>query len=307
MSLKNNIIKFMTKKIIGKKNDEQMIELIKSGGEKTEYNSEGFRIVKKDIPSKYEFSQKKYSNLIIEEMFLKDKVDKKDKKAVLFFHGGGYLAKLTDIYTPFMMRFCDAYEEATIISIEYTTIQDAPFPAAYNDAITAWNYVTSLGYKPENIIIAGDSAGGGLGLALTLYLRDNDIAIKAYIGMSPWVTLNCTSECFTNLEKKKTDPLFGSSNVIENVAKMYIDKGDVNDWRISPLNGLFDNMPKMFITYGTEEILRDDIQELYDRASLKTDVVLKVYDKCQHDIQTSSAPEAAKAWNDIKEYIRTLN
>ncbi len=308
MSFKNNLVKMFTKSFTKNKTEEEMLTLIETSGKEVRYDTSKLRVVEYEIPEEFVFTQYFYKDIRMEEMCYKNHVaDPANEKLILLFHGGGYLGKINDIYTEFMHKLCVASKDYKVISVEYKTSRLNPFPGAYNDALSAWEYVTSKGYLPENIIIVGDSAGGGLGLALTMYLRDNNIKVKAYMGLSPWVDLNCTSECFTNLKKKKKDPLFGSSNVIQALAKMYVGDHDVNDWRISPIMGSFEDMPEMFLTYGDCEILRDDIQSLYHKAKKTAQVTLKVYAGCQHDIQTGNTPESKKAWKDIAEFIQNIS
>ncbi len=308
MSFKNNLVKTFTKAFASTKSEEQMLTLIETSGKATEYDENGFRITKYKVPEELTFTQYFYKDVRMEEMFFDGHVeDPASEKIVLLFHGGGYLGKLNDIYTEFMERICKAAKGYKVISVEYRTSRVSPFPGAYEDALTAWEYVMEKGYKPENIIIMGDSAGGGLGLVLAMHLRDQGVAVKAYMGLSPWIDLTCTSECFTVPAKKKTDPLFGGSHVVEAAAKLYVGEHDVHDWRISPIMGSFENLPKMYITYGDCEIFRDDIQALYDKAKETVDdVTLKVYAGCQHDIQTSGVPEAKEAWKDVEAFISSL-
>ena len=88
---------------------------------------------------------------------------------------------------------------------------------------------------------------------------------------------------------------------------MYAGDFDIKDPRISPLYGNFSSLPKMCITYGSLEILRGDIQELYEKASKENDVTLKVYKNCQHDVITSNTKEANIAFKDIQTFINNLD
>lgn len=307
MSLKNNFVNMMTKKLIKGKPDETMIEVFRTAREDVKFDENNFRISNFEVPVEYKYTQYFCNDIRLEEMkHFSYNPSNENANVVLFFHGGGYIGRLNTIYTKFMYNFCKLVHNYKIISVEYRTLREHTFPCAYEDALFIWNYLIENGYKAENIVIMGDSAGGGLGLALTMYLRDNNVKPKAYMGLSPWVNLTATSECFTNPKKRQMDPLFGSNNVIEILGKMYAGEHDINDWRISPLNGNFDNLPKMFITYGELEILRDDIIDLYKRASKNNDVILKIYKKCQHDVITSDTKEAKIAMKDVVDFIKNL-
>jgi acetyl esterase/lipase len=232
------------------------------------------------------------------------KKDTNLEKVILFFHGGGFIGKLNSIYSNLMYKLCKQLPDYKIIAVEYRTLREHIFPNALNDSIIAWEYLMSEKYNPNNIIILGDSAGGNLGLALTMYLRDCGIFPKAYIGLSPWVNLDM--DAIENIEKKSLDPLFGSNNVLSILGKMYAGDYDIKDWKISPFYGDFKNLPKMFLSYGSLEILGDDIQALYEKAKDEVDIVLKVYNKCQHDVITSETKEGKIALNDVVDFINSL-
>ena len=304
MSFKNFLVKTLTKKHIKKLDQDTLMEIMRTSRMDTKFDENQHRISGWEIPQDVEFVQTVYKNIRLEEMCYND--TKNTENVILMFHGGGYLGRLNDIYSQFMYKLCNASLNYRVVSVEYRTSTIKPFPAAYEDALDAWEFLMNRSYKPENIIILGDSAGGGLGLALAMHLRDNNIKVKAYIGLSPWVDLNCNSEVHKNPKLRGTDPLFGTNRTLEICAEMYVGENDANDWRISPLYGNFDNLPKMFLTYGTCEILRKDVQNLYERASKKNDVVLKVYKGCQHDIQVMECKEADVAWQDISNFILSL-
>lgn len=285
-----------------------MVEIIRTAREDVKYDENGHRISNCKIPNTISYHQYFCDDIRLEEMKLKTNTNNNDSaKTILLFHGGGYIGKLNTIYTKLMYKLCEKIPNYKIIAVEYKTLKEFPFPYAFEDAIKVWDYLIEKEYNPQNIIIMGDSAGGGLGLALTMYLRDNNVFPKAYMGLSPWVNLDDSSECFTNQEKKLKDPLFGTNNVISILGKMYADKYDIKDWRISPLYGNYEKLPNMYITYGELEILRDDIIEMYNKAKKETNVELKIYKKCQHDVITSNTKEAKIAINDIATYITKLN
>ena len=129
---------------------------------------------------------------------------------VLQLHGGGYIGKMRNAYRDFAVLYAKMQGERSVLSIDYRVAPEDPFPAALEDACAAYRWLLEKGYKGEQIVVAGDSAGGGLALALTLYLRDHKEPLpKKLVLMSPWTDLTASGESYrTNFEK---DPLFGNT------------------------------------------------------------------------------------------------
>src|SRR5690606_5354799 len=114
-------------------------------------------------------------------------------KVILQLHGGAYTRSLKDNGTTYR-RAAVKYAEisgAAVLTVDYRVAPQNPYPAALEDAVLAYQWLLDQGYRPENIIFAGDSAGGGLVLATALYLRDNQMPMPAaLITMSAWTNLN---------------------------------------------------------------------------------------------------------------------
>ncbi len=121
---------------------------------------------------------------------------------VLQLHGGGYIGKMRNVYRSFAKYYSDMKGGLKVLTIDYRV--------APEDAVTAYNWLLGLGYKGSDIIVAGDSAGGGLALALAMYLKDNNISLPAaMVLMSPWTDLTASGSSYeTNYE---SDPLFGNT------------------------------------------------------------------------------------------------
>ncbi|GFR38801.1 hypothetical protein PRECH8_20970 [Insulibacter thermoxylanivorax] len=114
-------------------------------------------------------------------------------RAILQLHGGAYTRSLEDNGITYR-RAAVQYSKlsgAGVLTVDYRVAPEHPFPAALEDALLAYKWLLDEGYQPEHIIIAGDSAGGGLTLAMTLYLRDHQMPMPAaLITMSAWTNLN---------------------------------------------------------------------------------------------------------------------
>ena len=119
--------------------------------------------------------------------FLSPDQDKNDL-AVLQLHGGGYIGTLRNAYRRAALQYSICSGGGSVLSPDYRVVPEHPFPAALKDAVSAYRWLTEeKGFPPEKIVIAGDSAGGGLALALGLYLKDHGISMPAgFILMSPW-------------------------------------------------------------------------------------------------------------------------
>ncbi len=177
------------------------------------------------------------------------------------------------------------------------------------DAQEGWEFLIAQGYKPENIIIAGDSAGGNLTLALVEKLRDEGKALpSAMVCMSPWADLAGKGESHTtNIYK---DPLFGikeGTAIDENfVPPTYAGNADLQDKYLSPIYGSFSGFPPMLLQVGTYEILESDSLAVFEKAKAAgVDVKLTKYEGMFHVFQMAGnmMPESKAAWAEVTEFL----
>jgi acetyl esterase/lipase len=210
-------------------------------------------------------------------------------KVILQLHGGAYRKSLAD-YPTMYQRTAVKYAEisgARVLTIDYRVAPANPFPAALNDAAAAYKWLLDMGYKAENIIIAGDSAGGGLTLATALYLRDNNKDMPAaLITMSAWA----------NLDYKRTD-----------VA--YIGDNDAKNPYVSPIYGDYTGMPQMLMQVGGDEYILKDTTTVAKKArEAGVHVVQTTYDGMFHDFQMlfPAIDQANKAWDEVEAYIKNV-
>src|SRR5436305_2885947 len=113
-------------------------------------------------------------------------------RQILFLHGGGYVTGSPPLYRHILWRFA-AGAEASVAAIDYRLAPEHPFPAALDDAVAAWRGLLAEGADPRRCAVMGDSAGGGLALALLLRLRDWGAARRgAAVALSPWTGLATT-------------------------------------------------------------------------------------------------------------------
>ena len=229
-------------------------------------------------------------------------------KVILQLHGGGYVAKIKNSYYNMATYYCDAGDGISVLSPDYRVAPEDPYPAALEDAVASYQWLLDRGFKGEQIIVAGDSAGGGLSMALTMYLRDHNMPLPCgIVAMSPWTDVTTSGESYTmNYE---LDPLFGNSKETMLYENDYAGEHDKKDPYISPIFGNFRQFPPMLIQVGSTEMLLSDsitVASMADAAGV--DVRLSIYDDMFHVFQMSGMllPDAKKAWEEVGQFIQLL-
>ena len=230
-----------------------------------------------------------------------------DQKVVLYLHGGGYIAGSIKTHRDLAGRIARA-SKARVLLIDYRLAPENPFPAALEDSFKAYKWIIfSDKISPKNIIIAGDSAGGGLTLALLIKLRNEDIQLPAgAVCLSPWTDLACTGESFKT--KADLDP-FLTPKLIKITRDYYLEKKDYMNPLASPLYANLKGLPPLLIQVGTFEILFEDSKRLAERAkSMGVDVELDIWEDVIHVFQAFAAflPEGQQAIEKIGHFIQKI-
>jgi epsilon-lactone hydrolase len=210
-------------------------------------------------------------------------------KVILQLHGGAYQRSLKDNGIQYE-RSAVKYAElsgARVLTIDYRVAPEDPYPAALEDAVSAYHWLLDNGYEAKSIIIAGDSAGGGLTLATALYLRDHQIQLPAaLITMSAW----------TNLNYKRLDV-------------PYVGDHDTKDPYISPIYGDYTGFPPMLMQVGGDEKLLKDTTEVAEEAKEAGVIITQTtYDNMFHVFQLlyPVLSEANDAWTEVDQFIDTI-
>jgi len=184
---------------------------------------------------------------------------------VLYLHGGGYTMGSIDTHRSLAAKLA-VESRAKVLIIDYALAPENPYPAALNDTLKVYSWLTENGYKSVSIILAGDSAGGGLALSTVLAARDKGMVLPAgLVLLSPW---------------------------------WYAGDIPLEDPRVSPLYADLSGLPPMLIQVGTNEILLDDSIRLAERAKAAgVEVDLDVWQGQIHVWQMlwKELPEARKA------------
>lgn len=224
-------------------------------------------------------------------------------KAILYVHGGGYVSGSCSDHRNFVSKFAK-FTGVKCLMYEYRLAPEHPFPAALDDSVKMYNYLLDSGYKPENIIIAGESAGGGLTLALLLALKEKKISQpKAAVAISPWTDLTCSSESYKTKNKLSPAPL----NSWFVFSKHYTGKNTANQPLISPLFGNPEGLPPIFINSGESDELFEDGEKFAQKAvKAGVDITFRKGAGMIHcyPLLAPMFPEATEAMNEIVHFIR---
>jgi epsilon-lactone hydrolase len=233
-------------------------------------------------------------------------------KIILQLHGGAYIIGYNDFYREIALKYSKMLGGVSVLSIDYRIAPQYTFPAALVDAVIAWNWLLNKGYKPENIIIVGDSAGGNLALALVMKLRDEGCQLPAaMVCMSPWTDM--ASEGDSYIYNRYNDPMFGEKlpkkgEIVterEHYRPEYAGNTDLHYKYLSPAYGEYQDFPPMLIQVGTFELLESDAITVYKKAkAANVDATLTRYEQMYHVFQfTIGLPESKQAWEEVMLFI----
>jgi len=229
-----------------------------------------------------------------------------DPQAPTFFyvHGGGYVFGSVRIYRPMTMAIAKR-AGAEVFSAEYRLAPEHRCPAALEDALAAYDYVLSAGRRPDRMVIGGDSAGGGLALALLQRLRDTGRQMPAgAVLFSPWADLSASGESIAG--NAKSDAMFQRDSIVEG-ARFYAGDLDLRDPRVSPLFGDMRGLPPLFVLVSRSEMLFDDSRRLAEKAlAAGVPVRFEAHDGLAHvwPLFHPFIPEAGSAIDAVSGFVR---
>ncbi|MGB2670609.1 MAG: alpha/beta hydrolase [Candidatus Acidiferrum sp.] len=227
------------------------------------------------------------------------------KTAMLYLHGGGYFACSAETHRPITVAY--ALQGFRVFAANYRLAPENQFPAALDDAVAAYRGLLGEGYSPENIVVGGDSAGGGLAICLLLDLRAKGIPLPAGAAVfSPWTDLAATGESIrTNADRCA---MFHGKDIGPS-ARYYLGDIDPRNPLASPLYADLAGLPPMLIHVGANETLRDDSTRLAERArAAGVRVELKVWPVVPHAWQLApqKIPEARQSLRESAAFLRGL-
>jgi phosphinothricin tripeptide acetyl hydrolase len=201
-------------------------------------------------------------------------------RVVLYLHGGGYVIGSPRSHRHLAAAIAGA-AGASALLLDYRLAPEHPFPAAVEDATAAYRWLLDQAIAPEHIVIAGDSAGGGLTVATVLALREARVPLPAGgVCISPWVDLTCSGASYAT--KAAADPIVRRAGV-EEMARAYLGATPPRTPLASPLFADLRGLPPLLIHVGSDEVLLDDAVQLAERAKAAgVDATLEISDRMIH-------------------------
>jgi monoterpene epsilon-lactone hydrolase len=226
--------------------------------------------------------------------------------ALLFLHGGGYSSGSAFGYRHLAGALTAATELSALVP-EYRLAPEHPYPAALEDATRAYTWLLDGGRAPEEIVIAGDSAGGGLAMSLLLSLDRQSLPLPGgVVLLCPWVDLTCESLGERPVEEADAVITQEQGQVF---AEAYLGGHPVDDPVLSPLTADLTGLPPMLIQAATGDPARIEARHLAERArAAGVDVHLELYPVLTHDFHVfwSFLPEARDAIHQAGEFVAEL-
>lgn len=201
-------------------------------------------------------------------------------RTILYLHGGGYTAGSPRSHRPMVARIAEA-AKAVAVSADYRLGPEHRFPSAVEDVVAVYRALVERGTEPARLIVAGDSAGGGLAMALALALKAEGLPQPAgYFIISPWTDLTQSGASYRT--KADTDPMISKAG-LDQMALAYLGGLDARDPLASPVLGDFEGVAPVLIQTGSEEALLSDSLTMTDvLAQARVDVRLEIWPEMIH-------------------------
>ncbi len=225
------------------------------------------------------------------------------QKVMLFTHGGGYISgncKDHRMHVAKLVQQCGV----PALLYDYRLAPEHPFPAAVEDTLTVYRWMLAQGIAAENIVVVGESAGGGLCMATLVAIRDEGLPLPAGgVASSPWLDLTCTADSYRRNARKDISTL-GSWQVWN---KYYFADTDPRHPWVSPLYADLKGLPPVFIQVGTHEIMLDDSVKFIEKAKAAgADASISIWDEMVHCFAFFSPmfPEAKAGMEELCGMVR---
>jgi monoterpene epsilon-lactone hydrolase len=230
----------------------------------------------------------------------------REDKILFYLHGGAYVLGSRRTHRQLASHMA---KEAGVTAVlpEYRLAPEHPFPAAIDDAVAVYRALLESGLKPENIVISGDSAGGGLSVATLLALRHaGDPLPVAAVLLSPFLDVTASGESATT--RADQDPWFNVSDMAVVASYYCSDEAKWRDPLISPVFANVSGLPPMLIQVGDDEILLNDSTRLAEKLEAAgIDVEIEIWPNMWHVFQMfiGKMPESKKAVEKMGSYIKS--
>ena len=228
------------------------------------------------------------------------------ESAIVYLYGGGYVISSPHSRRKLAGHLANASSARALVP-RYRLAPESPFPAAVEDAAAHYRWLLGEGHRPERVVVAGDSSGGGLAVAAMLKLREDGTPLPAGgVSISPWVDLACTGE---SLDTNAAVDLTATKASLQRMAGQYLDGADPHTPLASPLYADLSGLPPLLIVVGGSEALLDDSVRLARSGGMAgVDVTLYIGAHMQHifPIYCGAVPEADAAVAMVGRWIRWL-
>jgi acetyl esterase/lipase len=227
-------------------------------------------------------------------------------RVFLFFHGGGYISGSPRTHRLLAANLSRATHMRLLLP-EYRLAPENPFPAGVKDALLVYQWLLNQGLNEKQIVVGGDSAGGGLALTMLLALRAAGARMpRAAVLLSPWTDLTCSSPSYRTL--RDVDPSIDPEE-LRACGMLYAGQRDPADPLLSPLFAELAGLPPMLIHVGSDEVMLDDSRRFAAAAeTCRVPVTFNVYQDMWHVFHAAGTgvPEARQALDDIGAFVRAL-
>ncbi len=224
-------------------------------------------------------------------------------KVLLYIHGGGFISGSCNTHRMHVAKFALGTRLKSIV-FDYRLAPEHPYPAALDDCLSIYQWLLKNGYRAQDIIVGGESAGATLALSLLLWLKEKNIQLpEASFVISPLTDLRCLAKSFTYNARNDIAPM-GSWDIW---AQYYIADNDPSLPPLSPQMGDFHGLPPMHICVGSHEVHFDDCCQLAEKTEAQgVNVTFKKWDRMVHAFPILSPlfPEATFAIEDIFDFVK---
>jgi len=207
--------------------------------------------------------------------------DRSYQRYFIYLHGGAFVTGGIASHRRLVAEIAKAgYSQGLLV--DYRLAPEHPYPAALEDADKAYKWLLNQGIDPKDIAFAGDSAGGGLALALIQKLKAEDRPLPAFLALiCPWLDLTCASPA---MESNHGRHAVLTKEDLLRFAGMYAGNLELSDPKLSPLFGDLTGLPRLLIQAGGKDPLRDDATRLLEAMDvLRKDEILEMWPDMFHD------------------------
>lgn len=229
-----------------------------------------------------------------------------DRKVIYYLHGGAYFLSSPKLHRAVTWRL-SSFLRRSVFAVDYRDAPTHDIEHCLEDAIEGYEFLLKSGFKPEDIVIAGDSAGGHLSLLTLQHLRDHGKPLPAAaLLISPWTDLSCQSDSLTT--NNLVDPFFWE-RAIRTMGGFFTKTRDAATPLLSPVNGDFSGLPPLMFLVGSIEVLRDDARRAAEKAF---DAGVKVcYEEWQgmphvFPFFSNIIPEGRKAFKHMATFVQAV-